>query len=37
VAEEDVRATAFYRKHGFHLVGAGKSGFIKMTLQLKKT
>jgi len=36
VADQDVKACAFYVKLGFHSVGTGKSGYIKMSLPLKK-
>jgi ribosomal-protein-alanine N-acetyltransferase len=35
VAEQDIKACAFYLKLGFHLVGTRESGFIKMSLPLK--
>jgi ribosomal protein S18 acetylase RimI-like enzyme len=37
VAQNDQHACGFYRKHGFQPIGGGKSGFLKMSLQLKNT
>jgi ribosomal protein S18 acetylase RimI-like enzyme len=37
VAQRDQQACGFYRKHGFQPIGGGKSGFLKMSLQLNNT
>ena len=37
VSQRDQQACGFYRKHGFQSIGSGKSGFLKMSLQLKNT
>jgi ribosomal protein S18 acetylase RimI-like enzyme len=37
VAQNDPHASGFYLKHGFQAIGGGKSGFLKMSLQLKNT
>jgi ribosomal protein S18 acetylase RimI-like enzyme len=37
VGQNDQHACGFYRKHGFQPIGGGKSGFLKMSLQLKNT
>jgi ribosomal protein S18 acetylase RimI-like enzyme len=37
VAQLDQHACGFYRKHGFQPIRGGKSGFLKMSLQLKNT
>ncbi len=36
VANQDDRVQAFYRKHGFELSGEGKTGFLRMNLDLNK-
>jgi ribosomal protein S18 acetylase RimI-like enzyme len=35
VGQHDQHACGFYRKHGFLPIEGGKSGFLKMSLQLK--
>jgi ribosomal protein S18 acetylase RimI-like enzyme len=37
VLQQDQHACGFYRKNGFQPIGGGKSGFLKMSLQLKNT
>ena len=37
VAQLDQHACGFYRKHGFQPIRGGKSGFLKMSFQLKNT
>ena len=37
VGQFDQHACGFYRKHGFQSISGGKSGFLKMSLQLKNT
>ena len=37
VSKNDQHARGFYRKHGFRPIRGGKSGFLKMSLQLKNT
>jgi ribosomal protein S18 acetylase RimI-like enzyme len=36
VASQDDSIQAFYRKHGFELSGEGKTGFLRMSLELNK-